>query len=171
MTRHLRHPRRTVPIAVAGLVAVGVLAAGCGSSGYSSGSTGQTSTSQPSAAATATVATGTVAGLGTVLEDGSGRVVYIFTPDGTSRVTCTGGCASAWPPVTSASGTSPSAGGTAQVSLLGTMANPGGGTVVTYAGHPLYTYAGDSGPGVASGQGSGGKWYVITPTGTVKDAS
>jgi predicted lipoprotein with Yx(FWY)xxD motif len=169
MTRHLRHPRRTIPIAVVGLVAVGVLAAGCGSSGYSSGSTGATGASQPSAAAT--IATGTVAGLGTVLEDGSGRVVYIFTPDGTAHVTCTGGCASAWPPVTSTSGSAPSAGGTAQASLLGTTANPGGGTVVTYAGHPLYTYAGDSGPGVASGQGSGGKWYVITPAGTVKDAS
>ncbi len=170
MTRHLRHPARTAAIAAAGLLATGVLVAGCGSSGYSSGTTGTTATSQSAAAAT-TITTGTVAHLGPVLENGQGRVLYIFTPDGTAGVTCTGGCAAAWPPVMTTSGAAATAGGTAKTALVGETANPGGGTVVTYAGHPLYTYAGDSGPGVASGQGSGSKWYVITPAGTVKDAS
>ncbi len=165
MTRHLRHPARTAAIATAAVLATGILVAGCGSSGYSSGSTATTATSHAAATAT-TIATGTVAGLGAVLEDSQGRVLYVFTPDGTAGVTCTGGCAATWPPVMAASGVAPTAGGTAKSSLLGTTANPGGGSVITYAGHPLYTYAGDSGPGVASGQGSGGNWFVITPAGT-----
>ena len=57
------------------------------------------------------------------------------------------------------------------MSLLGTTAEPGGGTVVTYAGRPLYTYAGDTSTGVANGQGSGGVWYVVAPSGTYRDSS
>jgi predicted lipoprotein with Yx(FWY)xxD motif len=166
MTRHLRLPGRTAAIAVAGLAAAGVLVAGCGSSGYSSNSAATSASSQGAAAVT----TGTVAGLGTVLETAQGRVLYIFTPDGTAHVTCTGQCAAAWPPLMT-TGSAPAVGGTAKSALVGTLADPSGGSVVTYAGRPLYTYAGDSGPGQATGQGAGGKWYVVTPSGSVKDAS
>jgi hypothetical protein len=41
-------------------------------------------------------------------------------------------------------------------------------TEVTYAGHPLYTYAGDAKPGQARGQGLdqfGAEWYVLAPSG------
>ena len=43
-----------------------------------------------------------------------------------------------------------------------------GTTEVTYNGHPLYTYAGDSAPGQTSGQGSdafGAEWYVLSAAG------
>ncbi|MFI4993711.1 MAG: hypothetical protein ACHQCH_08880 [Solirubrobacterales bacterium] len=47
-----------------------------------------------------------------------------------------------------------------------------GGKQVTYAGHPLYTYSGDSGPGETSYVGEkqfGGTWYAINASGhTVK---
>jgi hypothetical protein len=39
---------------------------------------------------------------------------------------------------------------------------------VTYGGHPLYYFAGDSGPGQATGQGSdefGAKWWLAAPSG------
>ena len=39
---------------------------------------------------------------------------------------------------------------------------------VTYAGHPLYTYAGDAKPGDVQGQGLdqfGAEWYVLAPSG------
>ena len=42
----------------------------------------------------------------------------------------------------------------------------GGTSIVTYAGHPLYTYAGDAEPGDTSGEGLdqfGAEWYVIAP--------
>ena len=48
---------------------------------------------------------------------------------------------------------------------LGTTARAGdGGTQVTYHGHPLYYYVGDSEPGDTNGQGLdqfGAKWYVV----------
>ena len=40
---------------------------------------------------------------------------------------------------------------------------------VTYAGHPLYRYAGDAIPGAITGQGSdafGARWDVLTAAGT-----
>jgi predicted lipoprotein with Yx(FWY)xxD motif len=167
-------PRTPRPLLLAGLlVGCGLAAAGCGGSSYGGSSTAASTGAAGSTVTTsaAAITTGTVTGLGPVLEDNHGRVLYIYTPDGTSRVTCTGQCAAAWPPVIVASGAHPSATGAAQASLVGTLPDPAGGAIATYAGHPLYTYAGDSGPGVASGQGSGGVWYVITPGGTPRDAS
>jgi predicted lipoprotein with Yx(FWY)xxD motif len=169
MTLRTVHPRSARPALLAGLlVATGLAIAGCGGSSYGGNSTAASTGAGASAAA---VTTGTVSGLGPVLENGQGRVLYIYTPDGTSHVTCTGQCAAAWPPVAVGSGAHPAAAGAAKASLLGTLPDPSGGEIATYAGHPLYTYAGDSSPGMASGQGAGGTWYVIAPSGTPRDAS
>jgi hypothetical protein len=51
---------------------------------------------------------------------------------------------------------------------LGTITRPGGATQATYDGHPLYTYAGDTAPGQAKGNGlnaSGGLWWEMTVSG------
>jgi hypothetical protein len=37
---------------------------------------------------------------------------------------------------------------------------------ITINGRPVYTYAGDDGPGDLSGQGVGGIWHVVAPDGT-----
>jgi predicted lipoprotein with Yx(FWY)xxD motif len=163
--------RRNTVLSVAALAAAGLIVAGCGSSSSSGGgSTTSATNSATSGAAASTsaakVSTGTVAGLGPVLENSQGMVLYIYTPDGTSGVTCTGGCASTWPPLM-ASGHTATASGTAKASLLGSTSNPGGGTVVTYGGRPLYTYVGDTSSGTANGQGTGGIWFVVSPSGTV----
>ena len=113
-------------------------------------------------------------GLGTVLVDPEGRTLYVFMNDQHRQVTCTGSCAGIWPPLTWKSAHKPTAGGAVKTSLLGTDMNPSGGHVVTYAKWPLYTYSGDSGAGQDNGQGvnlNGGKWYVISPTGTVIKSS
>jgi hypothetical protein len=55
--------------------------------------------------------------------------------------------------------------GGANASMISTVSNPSGGSIVTYNGWPLHTYASDSGPGSASGQGISGQWYVISPGG------
>ena len=54
-------------------------------------------------------------------------------------------------------------------SLLGTVAHPGAGTQVTYNGWPLYLFSGDSDPGDTNGQGQGGVWFVLDPTGNAID--
>ena len=103
-----------------------------------------------------------------MLVNSEGRTLYTFAPDKAKKVTCTGSCAQVWPPL-KASG-KPSVAGGAKSSLVGTVPNPSGGQVVTYAGWPLYTYISDATPGTAHGQAlnnSGGLWYVITPSGQV----
>jgi predicted lipoprotein with Yx(FWY)xxD motif len=118
------------------------------------------------------VKTGTVSGLGTVLVDGQGLTLYMFVPDRKrGKSTCYNGCASAWPPLRLPTGvTVPVAAGKAKASLLGTTTRKDGGLQVVYNGWPLYLWAGDNGPGQATGQGInslGGYWYVLSPKGAV----
>lgn len=52
---------------------------------------------------------------------------------------------------------------------LGTVKRSDGSTQVTYKGHPLYYFAGDSGAGQTNGQGSNGfgaKWWLVSPAGS-----
>jgi predicted lipoprotein with Yx(FWY)xxD motif len=111
-----------------------------------------------------------VPGLGTILVNAKGDTLYTFAPDKKSRVTCTGGCASVWPPAKLPTGAKPVAAGQVRQSLLASDPDPTGGLVITYAGWPLYTYVGDTAPGQHTGQAlnlNGGRWYVISPSGTV----
>ena len=152
-----------------------LLAAGCGSSS-SSGSSAPPPTSTPStpastvSGAAVTVSTATVKGLGTVLVDSKGRTLYLFVPDKRSKVTCTGACATVWPPLKLPAGQKAVVAGLAKSSMLGSDPDPAGGRVVTYDGWPLYRYVADTTPGSAIGQASdlnGGYWYVLSPSGAV----
>jgi predicted lipoprotein with Yx(FWY)xxD motif len=114
-----------------------------------------------------TVTTRSIKGLGVVLVNSKGRTLYVFMKDKQRHVTCTGACASYWPPLKKGASKS-TAGGSAQSKLLGADRNPAGGKVVTYNKWPLYTYVADSAAGQAKGENvslSGGKWYVISPSG------
>jgi predicted lipoprotein with Yx(FWY)xxD motif len=86
--------------------------------------------------------------------------LYYYAEDkpGTGKSVCTGGCASAWPPLAAP------VRGPAGVHLpgpLGMITRPGGGAQVTINGYPVYLYAGDKAPGQAVGNGIGGAWHVI----------
>jgi predicted lipoprotein with Yx(FWY)xxD motif len=108
---------------------------------------------------------------GTFLTDG-GRAVYLWAKDGMNMSACTGACASAWPPVP-ATGTLTATGG-AQASDLGTITRSDGTKQVTYDGHALYFFAGDSAAGQTNGQGSdsfGAKWWLVAPSGAKITAS
>jgi predicted lipoprotein with Yx(FWY)xxD motif len=154
---------RKSPLFAVAPVAAAVLIAGCGGTGGSS-----YGSAAPSKA-TSTAATVTVASskLGKILTDGKGRTLYLFAADKTSKSTCDGACASLWPPLTVTGAPNPGPG--VPSSLLGTTKRSDGTTEVTYAGHPLYYYAGDSAAGDTTGQNLtqfGAKWYVLSANGT-----
>jgi predicted lipoprotein with Yx(FWY)xxD motif len=158
--------------AVAAVAALMLVAAACGGGGYNSGNSNNGGGGY--GAAPATTAGGATMGasvdlrgsmLGQTLVDGQGRTLYLFEADTAGRSNCHGACASAWPPYLSSG--APQAGTGVAAGQLGTI--PGaGGAQVTYHGHPLYYYAGDSQPGDTTGQGLdqfGAKWYVVAPDG------
>jgi predicted lipoprotein with Yx(FWY)xxD motif len=104
--------------------------------------------------------------LGQIVTTGSGMTVYRYDADSNNppKSNCTGGCASAWPPVLATGSAMPQITGVSS-GLVGEITRPDGSKQVTLAGWPLYTYAGDSGAGSTAGQGSGGTWWAVTPTG------
>ena len=107
--------------------------------------------------------------LGTVLVTGSGATLYRYTPDRPNTPTCTGACASAWPPLLLPKGVTTVHGG-AGLTGLGSVRLADGRRQVTYQRTPLYTYAGDSGTS-ANGQGVEGIWFVVHPTGAAPGAT
>ena len=175
-----RIARIPVPVRLGVPLAAALLAAAC-SSGASSGTTGSSGThaaGSPAAqasggtAAGATVIATASSSAGPVLVNGSGHAVYLWAKDAKDMSSCTGACASAWPPV-QASG-AVTAAGSVKSSDLGTITQSDGTKQVTYDGHPLYYFAGDSGAGQANGQGSdnfGAKWWLVAPSGADVTAS
>jgi predicted lipoprotein with Yx(FWY)xxD motif len=139
-----------------------LVAAAC-SNASSPGSAGGGGSSSGGATA-ATIDTADNGDLGTILVDDQGYTLYAFKQDTGTTSTCTGGCASTWPAVTTDG--DPIAGDGTDASLLATSAFPDGGTQVTYDGHPLYRYTGDSAPGDTNGQGVGDVWFAVTADGT-----
>jgi predicted lipoprotein with Yx(FWY)xxD motif len=161
--------RRLVTGLVALLVVVGVAA--CGDDSDDSGDSADTSeqttdTSNDSttqAEGTSKAAVKVVASeLGPVLADAeSGFTLYAFEPDTDTNSACTGGCAEAWPPLP---GPAEAEDG-ADPELLGTIVRDDGTDQASYGGHPLYMFAGDEQQGDTTGQGSGGAWFVMLPSG------
>ena len=141
--------------------------AACGSS---SSGTAAGSPASASPAAAVTISAKSVPGLGTVLVNGQGQTLYMLTSEQGGKITCTSanGCVQVWPETVVANGTTATAGSGVQSSLLGTVKGASGSLEVTYNHWPLYTFTGDSGPGVAHGQGLvnfGGTWYVLNAAG------
>jgi len=158
---------------VGGALAAAVVVAACSSASSSTPSPPASPTASPAAASSSSAAASSSGGVvittasssgGTFLITSSGRAVYLWAKDTGDTSNCSGACAGAWPPVT---GTA-TASGSAQASDLGTITRSDGTKQVTYDGHPLYYFSGDSGPGTAAGQGSdgfGAKWWLVAPAG------
>ena len=170
--RHRRGPLRNWLLA--GGLALGTAAtvAACGSSSSSTaaGSPGSSAPAGASSAASATISAKSVPGVGTVLVNGQGQTLYMLTSEKGGKITCTAanGCIQAWPETLLTSGATAAAGSGVHSSLLGTVKDASGNLEVTYNHWPLYTFSGDSGPGVAKGQGLtsfGGTWYVLSGSG------
>jgi predicted lipoprotein with Yx(FWY)xxD motif len=146
-----------VPIAAAAL-------AGCG--GNSSNASSPAAPPKTSSGKTATIGVDSNGNLGKILVDSKGDTVYLFQKDTSTKSTCTGSCASQWPPVRATG--KPTVGSGLSASKIGTTPRSDGQPQVTYNGHPLYLYAGDSSTGDANGQGInayGALWYVVSTSG------
>jgi len=166
---------------------IALAASACSSSATSSNSSATAPSSSapaqassPSAAASASASGGgsaetidlkSISGIpGTALVDEDGKALYLWEADKNGTSTCSGPCAAAWPPVTTSG--APLAGSGVDKALLGTVKRADGTEQVTYNGHPLYYYVGDTGPGTAKGQGSkdfGASWYVLSAKGAKID--
>ena len=148
--------KRPLPMAIAALLVVVSLTVGLtavlASGGESNGRAGTIATGSPE--------------VGTVLVDRRGRTLYLFQKDARGESACSGPCAMEWPPLVA--GGRPTAAGDARASLLATTLRSDGRRQVTYQGHPLYRYVGDTQPGQTTGQGSrafGARWFVVSPAG------
>jgi predicted lipoprotein with Yx(FWY)xxD motif len=173
--------KRTAKAATWPLAALLLTAAatGCSSDGKTSSAapttasaTASSAASSPATAApvasvgTASVSTKSAGSLGTILVDSKGRTLYLFQADQKNKSNCSGACLAAWPPLVTNGAAK--ATGSAKSSMLATTTRAGGVTQVTYNGHPLYYYVGDTKTGSTNGQGLnqfGALWYVVDPAG------
>jgi predicted lipoprotein with Yx(FWY)xxD motif len=113
----------------------------------------------PAITATSTSLKTTTIGGTTVLTNAKGFTLYSFAPDTPATSKCYGSCAAYWPPVTGTAAVSPGVPG-----RVGTIKRTDGSAQLTYNGHPLYTYVGDTAPGQARGNNlnlNGGLWHEI----------
>ncbi|HET7474041.1 MAG TPA: hypothetical protein VFJ71_13010 [Candidatus Limnocylindrales bacterium] len=108
------------------------------------------------AGSSAPVATGVVVGtatsarFGAVLTGPTGLTLYTHAGDTATESTCTGTCATAWPPLATTGQPTAASGVTGK---LGTAQRADGTTQVTYDGLPLYYWEGDTKAGDVTGDG------------------
>jgi len=172
----MKIPRFALPALAA--LALGIAAAGCGGSSSSSATPAASGTNASSGSSGAygygggggsstsssavTVKTAS-SPLGTILVDQDGKTLYLFEADSMNKSNCSGGCLTLWPPVM-ANGKA-TAGSGVSAGMIGTAT---GSSQVTYAGHPLYWFSGDTAAGDTNGEGLtdfGGAWYAVSPAG------
>jgi predicted lipoprotein with Yx(FWY)xxD motif len=173
------------------LAALALATAGCSSSSPSSAAAGSTAGAASSATATTTATTSAMPGstasgaaasgatltlktdkgsAGIWLTDAAGRTLYLYTKDKGTTSECYDACAKAWPPLLTTGPVTISGQYTVQ-SDLGTTTRTDGTKQVTYGGHPLYYFEGDSAPGQTKGQGVGGVWFLIGPIANVMNGA
>lgn len=160
------------------IVVIGAIAAACSSGGgaatvaptVAASSAAPSASTEPSASSSeaASPAAGGVSlaladsALGKIIVDGSGKTLYMFTPDdGAPAPTCTDACATKWPALKADDAASVSAGTGLDASKISVVDRPDGGKQVKYGDYPLYYFAQDTAAGQTNGQGLGGKWYVV----------
>jgi predicted lipoprotein with Yx(FWY)xxD motif len=143
--------RAVAGVSAAALVVLGISVAQAGGSAPA-----------PASGGLAVLKTARIGGV-TLLTNAQGFTLYWFAPDAPTRSACYGVCAGYWPPVTGTPSADPGVTG-----KLGTIKRTDGTTQVTYDGHPLYTYAGDTSPGQAFGNNlnlNGGLWHEVAVSG------
>ncbi len=158
----MTHTRPITFLASAAVIPlVALTVAACGGGGAATAATPKTSSG-----ASATVGVSN-SSLGSILVNSNGRSLYLFKADVGTQSTCTGACATAWPPLLATG--KPTAGTGLTASKLGTITRSDGRRQITYNGHPLYLYVGDKKPGEVTGQGVtafGAPWFALSAAGS-----
>ena len=150
--------RKSTTLLVGAFVVSALALVACGG-----GSMDATPTTANGSPATIGVADGD---LGKILVDSRGRTLYLFQKDSGTKSACFGTCAVNWPPLR-VSGR-PTEGSGANPALVATTARADGNPQVTYNGHPLYLFDGDTSAGDTNGEGVnafGGGWYALSSAG------
>jgi predicted lipoprotein with Yx(FWY)xxD motif len=132
------------------LIAVPVVAIGlaaCGGSSNDSSSSNAASSTPAQTGGSDTVSTMSVSGVGTVLVDSTGAVLYTNDQDSGSKIACTGQCLTEWTPLSAPSGGQPTSSDSAVQAKLGVTNGQ-----VTFGGMPLYSFVEDQ-AGQATGDG------------------
>jgi len=130
----------------------------------------------PAAVDTSSAATGLTLGstsdpsLGDYLTGPSGMTLYVLTKDTPDVSTCSGSCATTWPPLTTSAGATIT-GPTGASGAFATITRSDGTVQVTYNHLPLYYYSGDSGTGDTNGQGLNSVWFVAPLSGSIPSAA
>ena len=139
------------------LIAAATTLAACSVSGASSATSPAASAQADGSAGAGTVTVTTVdaASFGAILTGANGMTLYTYSGDSQGTSTCTGGCATAWPPLTVPAGQQPTA-GTGVTGALSTLTRADGTTQVAHDGLPLYYWQGDAKPGDVTGDGVNG---------------
>jgi predicted lipoprotein with Yx(FWY)xxD motif len=180
--RMLRHKRSITAAAGAFVAAMSLSACGLVSSGSTASmdpttdapSAGSAMVPTPTASTMSTTRGGLMevkhTKLGLVLANPHGMTVYYYTADkrGSGVSNCTGSCAVAWPPV-AAPVRLPA--GVTLAGTVGFIVRSNGEHQVTVNGYPIYRYEGDMAPGQTTGNGVGGKWWVIKVKDSAKSSS
>jgi predicted lipoprotein with Yx(FWY)xxD motif len=157
-------------------LAASLTLAACGSSSTSSGSSSRAAapantTSSSSGEGAVVVKSASNATLGTtVLVNAQGMTLYSLSGEQNGKWICTStACTGTWHPVTASSGGTPNG----SVGSLATVTRPDGTMQVAYKGMPLYTFASDTKPGDAKGQGikDVGTWTAVTASSSAPAAS
>lgn len=99
--------------------------------------------------------------LGSFLTDGSGKTLYMFTPDEGGTPTCYDQCAASWPAVTASAASDVTVGTGLDQSKVKVVDRTDGTKQVIYGEYPLYYFAKDAAAGDTNGQGLNQKWYVV----------
>jgi predicted lipoprotein with Yx(FWY)xxD motif len=111
--------------------------------------------------------------LGSILTDNTGRTLYYFANDPTSKNNCTSpGCIAAWPIFNVDNLVANQLDPGLTFTDFGSITTDDGRKQVTYKGRPLYYFAPNSGTGTANvaeaagetkGEGVGNVWFVAKP--------
>lgn len=104
--------------------------------------------------------------IGLRVTDGDGRSLYRFDKDTAepSQSNCEGDCAVTWPPLLVSRGQGLYVVGIAP-ERAGFIERADGSCQITIGGRPVYYFSKDQQPGDLLGQGVGGTWFAVAPTG------